>query len=227
MATATDPNLQKKAMEAFDSARRKALRYYAVIDLQSVLQGVKGAQEGGKITGCPKQTEKALAALKELKDGLTVFNRVTADLFGSPLESLTALQGAEVEEEGQPITDEIEEPKPFIQDTVIVPVKSDSVADVVYHVTVSITQDKALHCDCPAGAHHKHCKHLFRARTIAAGSFKQAADKLISQAVGPMETKEGFLKLFNAKCELVGVNEAIAAVIKKAFGSEHPHAEAS
>jgi len=125
-----------------------------------------------------------------------------------------------------PVQEEPEAPKkldPFAN-IVFVKVDSDTVPDTQYTVAVDLDGPEALDCSCPAGQKKVPCKHLYRGKAIGTGAFREAAELLIKQGV--VKGKAHFLEQFEKKVALVGKNEAIAAVIKKAFGETHILAKA-
>jgi hypothetical protein len=118
------------------------------------------------------------------------------------------------------------EPKPEPSTPVLVnikavKVKSDS-SDVEYTVAVDVDRDEALDCSCPAGQKKTSCKHLYRGRVKAAGTFAEAATKLIQY--GAFLSKENFYAEFDKRVQEKGTNVAIAMMIRAGLGESHPHA---
>jgi len=103
---------------------------------------------------------------------------------------------------------------------VTVEIRSDSSA-AIYKVAVDTKNDEAIACSCPAGQKRTPCKHLYRARVRAGGSFAKAVDTLIERGVAA--DKHAVLKVYKQRVEESNVNDAIASIIRAAFGVEHPH----
>jgi hypothetical protein len=110
---------------------------------------------------------------------------------------------------------------PKISPETMVQVQSDS-SDKSYTVVVDLDKDQAVSCTCPAGQHHKPCKHLYRARVKASGSFPAAIQALVR--AGAAASREEVLTVFQKRCKASSVNEAIASIVRSAFGITHPHA---
>jgi len=110
---------------------------------------------------------------------------------------------------------------PKMAPEVMVEVKSDS-SDTTYTVVVSLEHDDAVSCTCPAGKHKTACKHLYRARVKAAGSFTAAIKTLVD--AGAAKDRQEVLAVFQARSKASSVNEAIASIVRSAFGIKHPHA---